>query len=58
MPKFKIGQKVKTSNVEIGIIVEKHPNISEAWNVKIERKFKGEKEKVIEYYFEEEITKF
>lgn len=58
MPNFKVGQKVKTQNAKVGKIIEKHPTISEAWNVEIERKFKGEKEKAIEYYFEEEITKF
>lgn len=57
MTNFKVGQKVKTQNAEIGKIVEKHPTISEAWNVEIERKFKDGKEKVTEYYFEEEITK-
>lgn len=55
--KFKVGQKVKTSNAEIGKIVEKHPVISESWNVKIERKFGKEIEKATEYYFEEELTK-
>lgn len=55
--KFAIGQKVKTSNAEVGIIVSKHPVISEAWNIKIERKFGKEIESVTEYYFEEEIIK-
>lgn len=55
MQKFKVGQKVKTQNAEVGVIVSKHPVISEAWNIEIERKFKDGKEKVIEYYFEEEL---
>jgi len=57
MSNFKVGQKVKTSNAEVGIIVSKHPVISEAWNIKIERKFGKEIESVTEYYFEEEIIK-
>ena len=40
MSNFKVGQKVKTSNAEVGVIVSKHPVISEAWNIKIERKEK------------------
>jgi len=57
MTNFKVGQKVKTSNAEVGKIIEKHPVISEAWNIKIERKFGKEIESVTEYYFEEEIIK-
>lgn len=55
MTNFKVGQKVKTQNAEVGKIIEKHPVISEAWNIKINRKFGKEIEEVIEYYFEEEL---
>lgn len=56
MSKFKVGQTIKTSNAEVGTIIEKHPIISEAWNVKIVHKFGKETEEAIEYYFEEELS--
>ncbi len=59
---LKIGDKVKTSKAETGVIDSKHPTIEGCWNVMIDNSADDQIPprwvgNIIEYYWPEELTK-